>query len=96
MADKTPLRDENGKLTRAGMEAVLKEGGSVQLSDGRTVTKTEELPTAAELAKGDPKAEREVEGELKAQMKALQAQLDELKAKPPVGTPPVVPPSPAS
>lgn len=75
----TADRERDGKLTRAGMEAAIRDGGSVQLSDGRTITKVDDLPTGAALAKGDATEEARVRAELEAQKAAIDAQLDSLK-----------------
>lgn len=50
-------RDDRQRLTRAGMEAVLAEGGSVLMSGRKEpITSVHELPTEAELAGDDPAA----------------------------------------
>ena len=64
-------------LTRAEMEAVIKSGGSV-LYQGRTLSRPEHLPSAAELAQGDPAKEAEASADLQAQIADLQAQLAQL------------------
>ncbi len=38
------MRDENGRLTRAGMEQVIKGGGSVITPDGKLITRIADLP----------------------------------------------------
>jgi hypothetical protein len=71
-----PLYD-NGKLTRAGMERVIKEGGSV-LDGHRLYTTTESLPSEAALAKGDPGKEAAAMAKLQEQMAEIQRQMHEL------------------
>lgn len=71
----------NGKLTRAGMEAVIKDGGSV-LHNGKLLRRIEDLPNEAELVKGDAEAEKATSDSLQRQIDALQAQLNTLVKKP--------------
>ena len=80
MAEQTtePKLHKDGVLTLDGMKATIQNGGMV-LHGGKFITKVDDLPTAAELAKGDPKEEKRVAADLQQQMKDLQAQLDELK-----------------
>jgi predicted flap endonuclease-1-like 5' DNA nuclease len=66
-------------LTRPEMEQVIANGGSV-LHSGRLLTRVEHLPTAADLAKGDPAAETVAANALKPQIADLQAQLNKLAA----------------
>lgn len=73
-----PERQRNGRLTRFGMEQAIREGGSVQLGD-RTITRVDDLPSAAELAKGDPDAERAALSDLQKQMADLQTQIAKLQ-----------------
>ena len=75
----TPDRERDGKLTRAGMEAAIRDGGSVQMSDGSVISKIEDLPTDATLAKGDATEEARVRAELEAQRAVIDAQLASLK-----------------
>jgi hypothetical protein len=69
--------DDKGRLTRAGAESVIREGGSVFLA-GKHYTRVETLPGEAEFAKGDPKAEAAAKARLVEQRKALDAQIAEL------------------
>ena len=75
-------RDKNGRLTRDGMEHVIRNGGSVFV-DGRTdpVTDVTQLPTAAQLAKGDPVAEKAAAADLQRQMAELQRQMGDLSGQ---------------
>lgn len=77
-------------LTRAQMEQVIRDGGSV-LHSGQVITKIANLPTEAALAAGDPAAEAAAAASLQAQMAALQAQLDVLKATPTTPAAPATP-----
>ncbi len=70
---------ENHKLTRKGMEQIVQGGGSV-LHKGQLFTTVAQLPTEAELAKGNPLAERAAEQDLKRRLAETQAELDKLKA----------------
>lgn len=65
-------------LSRAEMESVIAGGGSV-LYDGHTLTRVEQLPSAAQLAAGDPAKEAEATADLQAQIAELQAQLATLQ-----------------
>ena len=69
-------------LTRPEMEAVIKSGGSV-LYQGRTLSTLAHLPSAAELAQGDPAKEAEASADLQAQIADLQAQLAQLQLSTP-------------
>lgn len=64
-------------LTRRQMEEVIRGGGSV-LHGGRLCTRIEQLPTDADLAKGNPAQEALAAQALEAQIAALQAQHDRL------------------
>lgn len=64
-------------LSRAQMEDVIRNGGSV-LHGGRIITRAEHLPTEADLAAGNPEQERVAAAALEAQIAALQAQYDRL------------------
>jgi hypothetical protein len=82
MAEKTPAvvtHDPQGNLTRAGMEQVLREGGSV-LHKGQVIGRAEALPTEADLAAGDEQATAKALEGLKAQRDALDAQEKKLLA----------------
>jgi len=72
------LRDEKGNLTRAGMEHALNMGGSVML-DGKLIEHRDDLPTEAELAKGDERREAAVREALDAQIAQLMAQRQQLE-----------------
>lgn len=61
------------KLTRGEMERVIQEGGSV-LHNGQVIAQIDHLPSAAELAQGDPVAEARTASELDEQIAKLQAQ----------------------
>lgn len=61
----------------ADMKRVLANGGSVWHGNRLIVTEAD-LPTAAELAKGDPVAEATTKQDLQAQIAALQAQYESL------------------
>ena len=69
--------DDKGRLTRAGAESVIREGGSVFLA-GKHYLTIDALPGEAEFAKGDPKAEAAAKARLVEQRKALDAQIAEL------------------
>jgi hypothetical protein len=68
-------------LSREQMEAVIRSGGSV-LHQGRIISRIEALPSAAELAKGDPDKEAQAAQSLQQQIDQLQAQLAELQEPP--------------
>lgn len=70
---------KDGVLTLNGMMQVIKDGGSVQLSDGRVITKAEDLPKASELAKDDPKAAKDELAKLNAEMRVQAAEIARLK-----------------
>lgn len=72
--NKEKPREINGKLTREGMEQAINEGGSVMLPDGPPITRMEDLPSAAELAKGDAEQEKQVAAALDSQIAVLSAQ----------------------
>lgn len=61
-------------MTRKEMIQVLQEGGSV-LYQGSVITRYEDLPTEAELAKGDAAAEAAAKNSLQAEIERLKAQL---------------------
>lgn len=66
-------RYKNGKLTLAGMQAVIEEGGSVS-HGANTISSVGGLPSEAELAEGDENAERAALDNLDRQQSALDAQ----------------------
>jgi len=80
--------DDKGRLTRAGAESVIREGGSVFLA-GKHYTTAASLPGEAEFARGDPKAEAAARARLVEQKKALEEQIASLdeSAKQQAGTP---------
>jgi hypothetical protein len=66
--------DDKGRLTRAGAQQVIAEGGTVHLN-GVFYGPGTELPSEADFAKGDPKAEAAARERLVEQRKALDAQI---------------------
>lgn len=81
-------------ISRAEMQAAIAAGGVV-LHNGRIYNDPKDLPTEAELAKGDPAREKKAQDDIQAQIAALQAQIDGLKAHD--GGKPVAPtPTPTS
>lgn len=68
------------KLTRGQMEEILARGEGV-IHNGVVITRPEFLPTAAELADGDPEAEAAVASDLQAKIDQLQADLARLTAE---------------
>lgn len=73
------MYDKQGKMTRAGMEQVIRDGGSV-LHGGKLHTRLDTLPTAADLAAGDEQATAEALAGIEAQQKSLDAQRQKLLA----------------
>lgn len=73
-------------LARKDMEQVIMAGGSVLLPDGRLITNVSNLPSAAELAKGDPAREAAAAVDLQTQINELQRQLAALQNDPATGT----------
>jgi hypothetical protein len=71
------MYDKNNMLTRAGMEQVIREGGTVQ-HKGKLYSRIESLPSEADLAAGDEDAERRALAGLEEQQRALDAQRDRL------------------
>jgi DNA uptake protein ComE-like DNA-binding protein len=61
-------------LTRTEMEKAIAEGGSV-LVKGAIIARVEDLPTAAEIAQGDPAKEAAARQDLEAKVADLQSQL---------------------
>lgn len=76
-------RNDAGKLTRAGMESVLQRGGSV-LFNSRTISRLDQLPSEAEVAKGDADQERAARSRLKERQRALDEEMAILNGKTPV------------
>lgn len=66
---------EDGKLTREGMERIIRETGGGVIYGNSIITRVEHLPTAAHLAAGDKKKQAAVAASLQDQIAALQAQL---------------------
>jgi hypothetical protein len=64
--------------TREELEAAINEGGSV-LVGGKIITRLEDLPSEADLAKGDEVKEAAARKGLEDQVKALQAELAKLQ-----------------
>jgi hypothetical protein len=79
-----------GMLTHAEMVAVIKNGGVMQMADGLTIFRIEDLPTPADLAKqsGDPGLVIKTEADIDAEIERLKQQKAILAV--PL-TPPVVP-----
>lgn len=69
------------QLNRKEMEAVIASGGSV-LYGGRTIAHASQLPSEADLAKGDPEAETAAANALQQQIADLQAQVAKLTPAP--------------
>lgn len=81
-------RDARGRLTRAGMEAVLRRGESLLLGD-RVINRVEDLPDEADLAAGDEARTARAREALLAQKEAVEKQLAKLDAPPPAAVPQV-------
>ena len=79
MAEKEIQTHKDGVLTLDGMKAVIASGNSVQMPNGRVITKVEDLPKASELAKDDPKAARDAMAELQRLQREQAAEIDRLK-----------------
>jgi hypothetical protein len=73
------VRDEKGNLTRAGMEHVLRSGGTVLL-DGELLESAADLPSEADLAKGDAQRTAQVRQAIDNQIATLQQQRTQLEA----------------
>jgi hypothetical protein len=67
------IRDAAGKLTHAGMEWTIQHGGGVMIG-GQVITRLDDLPSEAELARGNEAAEAALAASLDAQIAALSAQ----------------------
>ncbi len=61
------------RLTRAEMEQVIGRKGSVMYA-GRIITRVEDLPSAADLAVGDPAAEKKTAEDIDAEIARLVAE----------------------
>jgi hypothetical protein len=72
-----PERDSQGRLTRAGMEEVIRDRGGV-LAGGEIHTDLAALPSAADLARGDEHRSRQVREGILGQMAHLQGELAKL------------------
>jgi hypothetical protein len=72
-----PHRTAKGQLTRAGMEAALKAGGSV-LHKGEILTDHHQLPAEADIVQGDAEASAALLASLDEQIAALSAQRNRL------------------
>lgn len=73
------MYDKNGKLTRAGAEQVIRDGGSAMIG-GKLYSKAESLPDEAEFAKGDVAAENAARENLMRQRRELDEQIGRLGA----------------
>lgn len=78
------------QLTRKEMEAVIASGGSV-LWNGQTLWQAGQLPSAADLAAGDPAKEAAASADLHAQIAQLQADLAKLQPAAPAEATPAKP-----
>jgi len=65
-------------LSRAEMEQIIIQGGSVSI-DGRVISRVQDLPSAADLASGDPKAEQTTLKDIDRQILALQKQRKQIE-----------------
>jgi hypothetical protein len=71
----------DGKLTRAGMEQAIKDGGSVMYK-GKILTSLDQLPSEADLAAGDSQRESQARENLLKQKDAIDKELAKIgKAK---------------
>lgn len=86
-----------GVLTRNEMEQVIVVGGSV-LFQGRLIGRVQDLPTDADLAKGNPEQEAHAAAALDAQIAALQTQRARLVGgqSPQIGAPATGTPAPVT
>jgi hypothetical protein len=84
-------RTPDGKLTHAGMRHAIEHGGSV-LHQGEVLTSLEQLPTEADLARGNDQQTQAVAQSIDQQIAALQQQRARL-ALPAAGQQPA-PPAP--
>jgi hypothetical protein len=75
------IYDENGKLTYDGMRRLMLRGQSV-LYNGSIISNPAELPTEAQLVKGDARRAAQARAHLLEQQAAIQAQLAQLEAAP--------------
>lgn len=77
----------DGKLTRAGMEQAIKDGGSVIYRKpgdkaSKVLTSLAELPTEADLAAGDSQKESQARENLLRQKDAIDKELAKIGQKP--------------
>jgi hypothetical protein len=72
------LRDPEGRLTREGMEAIIKGGGSV-MHGGEPVTDLDALPTAADLARGDERRAQQERSRLLGERARIEGELAKLE-----------------
>lgn len=68
------------KISREKMENIIRGGGSVMF-EGNIITDVKQLPTEAELAKGDESREQAAIAQLQAQKRELERQLSLLQNK---------------
>lgn len=80
--ENTGIYGEDGKLTREGMEKVVRAGGSVTYGNAH-LWRVEDLPTEAQLAKGDQRKAAAAQATIQEQIAALQAQLGMLTGSKP-------------
>jgi hypothetical protein len=73
------MPDSQGRHNRAEMEAILRSGQGI-VYKGQVITKMADLPTDADLAKGDPDKEAEVISSLQAEIDRLQVEKSRLTA----------------
>ena len=71
------MPDKQGRLSRAEAEAVIRGGGSVSIG-GKLYNSVDRLPTEADFAKGDDKAEDAARAKLQATIADAQKQLADL------------------
>jgi hypothetical protein len=72
------VRDERGNLTRAGMEKIIRDGGSVMDRNGIIMERLDQLPDEAEMVKGHEEQERALAESLDEQIAGLAAQRSKL------------------
>jgi hypothetical protein len=77
-AGESPFKD--GKLTRESAEKIINGGGSVMIN-GETIANVDELPSAAEFAKGDEAQEKAVLESLDRQQERLDRERAALRGK---------------
>lgn len=72
------IYDEKGRITRAGAEQVIREGGSVAIG-GKLYQSIDKLPNEAEFAKGDKDSGVGAKARLEKTIADAQAQLKTIK-----------------